>query len=146
MRIYLDTCSVNRPLDDKSQPRIALEAEAVLAILDACEDGVHTLISSDILMFEVGRNPHIQRRTLASEIIANAGDVILLTESIRQRAKVFEQAGLKSVDALHLASADSGNVDYFCTCDDSFYKRAKARSDLRVRVFTPLELAQELFV
>ena len=33
MRIYLDTCSLQRPLDDRHQVRIALEAEAVLAIL-----------------------------------------------------------------------------------------------------------------
>ncbi len=33
MRIYIDCCSLQRPFDDKSQPRIAVEAEAVLVIL-----------------------------------------------------------------------------------------------------------------
>ena len=32
-------CSVQRPLDDKTQQRIALEAEAVLGILAICEAG-----------------------------------------------------------------------------------------------------------
>lgn len=58
MRIYLDTCSINRPLDDKSQVRIALEAEAILTILSACDMGAHTLVTSDILVYEVERNPH----------------------------------------------------------------------------------------
>jgi hypothetical protein len=93
MRIYLDTCSVNRPLDDKSQLRIALEAEAILAVLSACEHGSHTLLSSDILLYEVERNPHPQRKALASEILARAAERIRVTESIRQRAKVFERVG-----------------------------------------------------
>ena len=51
MRVYLDTCSLQRPLDDKTHARIALEAEAVLAILALCEHGSLTLISSDIISF-----------------------------------------------------------------------------------------------
>ena len=33
MRIYFDTCILNRPLDNRSQLRVALEAEAILGIL-----------------------------------------------------------------------------------------------------------------
>lgn len=33
MRVYLDICCLKRPFDDQSQPRIHLEAEAVLALL-----------------------------------------------------------------------------------------------------------------
>ena len=32
MLLYLDLCSLQRPLDDKTQLRIALEAEAVLVV------------------------------------------------------------------------------------------------------------------
>lgn len=39
MRIYLDMCSIQSPLDTKSQPRIAVEAEAVLGVLMLCEAG-----------------------------------------------------------------------------------------------------------
>ncbi|MBC8160338.1 MAG: PIN domain-containing protein [Roseiflexaceae bacterium] len=144
MRIYLDTCSVNRPLDDKNQSRIALEAEAILAVLSACDAGLHALVSSDILLFEIGRNPHPQRNALASEIVARAVDNIALTDSIRDRAQVFEKAGIRPLDALHLAAAEAGNVDFFCTCDDRLYKRAKGWLDVQVRVLTPLELAQEV--
>lgn len=34
MKIYLDNCSLQRPLDDKSQIRIRLEAEAILAVIE----------------------------------------------------------------------------------------------------------------
>jgi len=60
MKIYLDTCSLNRPLDDKSLARNALEATAVLAILAACEQARLTLISSNFLVFENEQNPHPQ--------------------------------------------------------------------------------------
>jgi hypothetical protein len=35
-RVYLDVCCLNRPLDDSSQDRIRLEAEAVLLIYRKC--------------------------------------------------------------------------------------------------------------
>jgi len=37
MRIYFDTCSLQRPLDDKTQLRILLESEAVLGLLALCD-------------------------------------------------------------------------------------------------------------
>jgi hypothetical protein len=39
MRVYLDACCLNRPFDDRSQDRIRLEAEAVLAIIERVETG-----------------------------------------------------------------------------------------------------------
>jgi len=48
------------------------------------------------------------------------------------------------LDALHLASAEEAEADYFCTCDDRFLKRAKTFNDLRTKVVTPLELIEEL--
>jgi len=38
-RIYLDACCLNRPFDDQTQLRIALETQAILAILSQCESG-----------------------------------------------------------------------------------------------------------
>jgi hypothetical protein len=79
MKIYLDTCSLNRPLDDKSLARNALEATAVLAILAACEQARLTLVSSDILVFENEQNPHPQRRTFVAEVLKTAPDHIGLS-------------------------------------------------------------------
>jgi predicted nucleic acid-binding protein len=144
MKIYLDTCSLHRPLDDKSQVRIALEAEAVLAILTLSEAGAISLVSSDVLIFEVDRNSHPQRKAFVSEIIARAPIVVALSDTIEQRAKALEGRGFKALDALHLASAEAEQVDYFCTCDDRFLRRAKAQQDLIIKVLSPLELAQEI--
>lgn len=62
MRIYFDNCCLQRPLDDKSQLRIRLESEAILAILDLCEKGTVAIISSEVLEIELSRTPHPQRK------------------------------------------------------------------------------------
>ena len=144
MKVYLDTCTLHRPLDGKSQPRIALEAEAVLAILGLCEQGTVSLVSSDVLVFEVDRNPHPQRKAYVSEVIVSDSTVIRLDDRVERRAKELEVLGLKALDALHLAAAEAEQVDYFCTCDDRFLKRAKAQPDVTTKVVSPLELAQEI--
>jgi hypothetical protein len=50
MRIDFDMCSLQRPLDDKSQLRVHLEAEALLGIIEFCESGQAELVSSDALL------------------------------------------------------------------------------------------------
>ena len=40
MRVYFNTSALNRPLDDLSSERVRIEAEAVVALLAAVEDGV----------------------------------------------------------------------------------------------------------
>lgn len=56
--IYLDVCCLNRPLDDSSQDRIRLEAEAVLLIYRKCRLGEWNLVSSGAIEAEVKRTPN----------------------------------------------------------------------------------------
>jgi predicted nucleic acid-binding protein len=144
MRIYFDTCRLQRPLDDRSHPRIALEAEAILAMLALCEQGQADLVVSDMVLYESTNNPHPQKRQFIMEIIHNAKEHIALSPAIEQRATTFEQSGIKPVDAIHLALAEAAQVDYFCTCDDRFYRRAVQILDVTIHVRQPLTLAQEI--
>lgn len=57
MKIYLDVCAIQRPLDSASHLRVALEAEAVLGILALCESGHVQIVSSDALVYETKQNP-----------------------------------------------------------------------------------------
>jgi hypothetical protein len=68
MKIYLDMCSLQRPLDTKTQLRITVEAEAILGILALCESGQAELVASEALVFEAGRNPHPVRKRYAAEV------------------------------------------------------------------------------
>jgi predicted nucleic acid-binding protein len=144
VKIYLDTCSLQRPLDSKTQIRIVLEAEAVLGILSLCEAGEVDLVSSDILLFETGHNPHMTRQRYALEVLSKAHEFVALSTWIEERARVLDAAGIKPLDALHLASAESAQADYLCTCDDQFLRRAKEIEDIRVRVVSPIELIEEI--
>jgi len=51
---------------------------------------------------------------------------------------------LKPLDALHLAFASASKVDYFCTCDDKFLKKAKSFDEINTKVVFPTELVMEL--
>jgi predicted nucleic acid-binding protein len=144
MKVYLDTCSLQRPLDDKLQLRIRLEAEAILSVLDLAKAGRIELVSSDVLLFEVSRNPLQARREFAQETIAGFPHHIELTEAITARAEELNRAGIKTLDSLHLASAEAEGVDAFCTCDDSFLTKAKREARGGLNVVSPLDLAEEL--
>ena len=61
MLIYLDTCCLQRPLDDRSQPMINIEAEAILTILGIIENNHITLVSSEALEYEISRIPDKNR-------------------------------------------------------------------------------------
>lgn len=146
MRVYFDTCTLQRPGDDRAQMRVALEAEAILTLLAFCEQGKAVLVISDVIVFETNNNPNPQRQAVIAEIIKEATECISFSEAIEQRAKEFEQSGIKAIDALHLAAAELSGVDYFCTCDDRFYRRAVRLPGLRVKVRMPLALAEEVIV
>lgn len=144
LKIYFDTCSLQRPLDSKTQIRIILEAEAVLNLLGWCEAGSIVAVGSDILTFETERNPNLTRREYAIETLRKARQWVTLNESIENRAKALIARNFKPLDALHLASAEAAPADYFCTCDDKLLRRARSVKDLLIPVLSPLELIGEL--
>ena len=144
MRIYLDTCSLERPLDARTHPRIHLEAEAVLDIVTLCEAGQIQLASSEVLDFELERISNPLRRAQAYEILSKAKLYVDMTEAVVERGREFRESGISPLDALHLAAAVELEADYFCTCDDKFLRRAKALGLTKTKVVTPLELILEL--
>src|SRR5215210_3499890 len=125
MRVYLDTCSLQRPLDSKTHSRIHLEAEAVLDVLSLCESGQIELVASEVLQFEIERIQDPLRRAHAYEALSKAGTYVDMTEATVVRARELNESGIRPLDALHLAAAVEARADYFCTCDVKFLRRAK---------------------
>src|SRR5438105_7994669 len=105
MRVYLDLCSIQRPLDTKSNPRISVEAEAVLGILALCLAGQLDLVSSEALIFETEHNPYPVRKQYALEVLSTAKIHVGPDTQIEERARALQSVGIKPLDALHLASA-----------------------------------------
>ncbi|HET7369839.1 MAG TPA: PIN domain-containing protein [Gammaproteobacteria bacterium] len=123
MRIYLDCCCIQRPFDDQKQPRIKVEAEAVLAILAAVQAGDVSLLNSDALEYEVKRIPNDERRNEALAILALGDERLVITEQVENLAQQFEQQGVAPMDAVHVALASSNQADYFATCDDRLMRK-----------------------
>ena len=144
MKVYFDTCSLSRPVDDETNPRVLVESEAIVALLALGESGSLNLMSSNILTYEVDRTSQPQRRAFVSAVLQQASSFASLTREIEQRAEMLVQRGFKAIDALHVAAAEAGQADYFCTCDDRLLKKAKQQHDLLVKVVSPLELADEV--
>lgn len=144
MRIYFDNCCLQRPLDDQSQPRVEAETEVIIAILSLCENGDLTLVSSDILQIEINENSDLERKETSLGILSIAREIVATDAQLQLRAQEFEKLGIKPFDALHLASAEAARVDYFCTCDDKLLRKAKAESDLKVKIVSPIELFEEV--
>ncbi len=67
-----------------------------------------------------------------------------MTPDVKKRAIQFLQYGVKPLDALHLALAEAGQVDYFCTCDDKLRRQARRVEDLMIKVVSPIELIEEI--
>nr|VFJ44676.1 MAG: Predicted nucleic acid-binding protein, contains PIN domain [Candidatus Kentron sp. FM]VFJ50381.1 MAG: Predicted nucleic acid-binding protein, contains PIN domain [Candidatus Kentron sp. FM]VFK08675.1 MAG: Predicted nucleic acid-binding protein, contains PIN domain [Candidatus Kentron sp. FM] len=146
MLIYLDTCSIQRPLDDRSQPRINLEAEAIVTVPDLIESGDIDLLSSELLEFEIRQTPDTIRGIRAREILSVAGMSAEVSEAVRTRAReLMSSVGVMAMDALHVAVAMEYHATYFCTCDDKLLKKLKALNKTLPPYFvSPLELAAEV--
>ena len=123
MKIYLDICAIQRPLDTSKQIRIALEAEAVLGILAFCDEGKIELVSSEALIYETEQNPIAIRQEHANAVLAKAKSIIKMTNDAKVRAAKLSELGFKALDSLHLALAEFSKVDYFCTCDDQLIRK-----------------------
>jgi predicted nucleic acid-binding protein len=112
----------------------------VLTILRLVENGDLELVSSDALGFEVDRTPDARRRAAGKDILKLASEILRLGEEVEAEAATLISAGVKPLDALHLAFASRAGVEYFCTCDDKLRKKAQRLKSLRTAVVTPLEL------
>jgi predicted nucleic acid-binding protein len=144
MKIYLDLCAIQRPLDTPNQVRIALESEAVLGIINFCDIGQVELLSSEALFYEGEQSSLPTRKEHTLAILAKAKTVIDVTEKEKLRAVDLMTLGIKPLDALHMALAEAGNADYFCTCDDKLLRSSKRVQDLMVKVVNPVDLVQEI--
>lgn len=142
VRVYLDMCCYNRPYDDQSQIKIALEAQAKLHIQDLIRNGKADLVGSYTLDYEVSRNPFEMRKRAIIRFIENNMKAYVGVERddvIAPMAKEIMKTGVKEKDAFHVASAIYAGCDYFISTD---IRLLKYKSD-RIKLVTPLEFIAE---
>jgi predicted nucleic acid-binding protein len=110
--------------------------------LDWCESGNAELLNSVALTYEVDHNPNPARKAFVQETLLKSKQTIQASDSVERRARSYCNDGIKVLDALHLACAVDAEADYFCTCDDRFYRRAKRVNTAQTKVVTPFELIE----
>jgi hypothetical protein len=123
MRIYADICTLCRPFDDQSQPRIWLETHALCVILNLVELGHIEMVRSPVHDLETARNPWEFRRLWIGQCLDLASHDAPLSPAIKQRALELETLGVQALDALHAAAAEAAQCSHLLTCDDRFLKR-----------------------
>lgn len=139
--VYLDNCALQRPLDDRSQFRDRIEADAITALLDAVLLGDVELASSAALRVESSFVRQASRRDFVERVLALAARVAPPIATSEPRIQVYQKVGIKPFDALHLASAVALGADYLCTTDDKFLRRAQGVNTEGTLVVGALELA-----
>lgn len=137
----MDTSAYNRPFDDQTQPKIFLESQAVVIILQMIEAGIVDLVGSSVLEYENSRNPDLIKQEAMNRYLQMAESRQIVNEEIRQRSEQLEHNGLKAVDVLHIACAKATSSDYFITCDKRLINRC---SSLLLKVVNPVDFVLEI--
>ena len=87
-------CSLQRPLDTKTQIRVAVEAEAILNVIALWEAGQFELVSSQALMFEAEQITPSPRKAYILEALSKADLFLQPNKQIEERAQVFVNSGI----------------------------------------------------
>ena len=65
-----------------------------------------------------------------------ASHSVRITTEMEQRAAALVKAGLKPLDAAHLAAAENASANFFITCDDQLIRKYRGA----LQALTPPEL------
>ena len=144
LKLYLDNCCYSRPFDDLRQEKNNLEAQAIKVIIDKyCKDEFE-IYTSDALVLEMNNIKDQIKRAKVLEVYNKLNLTnIKLSEKIKQRAIELRQYNIKDMDSLHLAFAESKDVDYFITTDRLLINASK-RANLKIKVINPIEFIMEV--
>jgi len=137
MKIYMDACCLNRPFDDQNQDRVRVETEAILNILEYCQNGEWILVGSGALDFELAQCPDSVKLAGIRMLYDVVQNRLATTEQVKARSRELQQQGLTFFDSLHVAFAEAYQLDVFLTTDDKL-QRAASVIGLEVRVANPV--------
>lgn len=143
MRIYLDMCCYNRPYDDQSQLKIAMETQSKLHIQMLIKDKKMELVVSYMLRYECSKNPfEMRRNTILNFMEENAYGYVGINrkKEIETKAVEIMKTGVKFKDACHVASAIYAGCEYFISTD---VRLLKYKTD-QIKMVTPIEFVTEM--
>lgn len=143
MNVYLDMCCYNRPYDDQSQLKVAMETQSKLYIQTLVKDKKLNLITSYMLRYECSQNPfEMRRNTIFDFINKNTYAYVGIEHKIKIETKAAEimKTGVKFKDACHVASAIYAKCEYFISTDVRLLKYKSKE----IKMVTPIEFIVEM--
>jgi hypothetical protein len=145
VRAYLDICALKRPFDDQTQPRIRLEADAVLELLAAPPERL-TFVHAAAHDLENAQNPLAWRAARVTDWLAGVTRFDAKADDLRRRTQELMTLGYRNFDAFHVACAEFANADVLVTTDDRLLALSRRHARLLgVRVVDVVTLAWEVF-
>jgi len=139
MKLYLDNSFLNRPFDDPLVGMNSKESAVLFDIIRLAKEGRVQLVRSAIIEVENAANEIAARKSFVDSVMNLAAAYQHLTDSLVHRAETIVQENrLQPLDAVHLASAEAAQVDFFITCDYTVLKRYQGT----LRIIAPLEFQQ----
>ena len=144
LKLYLDNCCYNRPFDDLTQEKNNLEAQAIKVIIDKYWKDEFEIYTSDALVIEMNNIKDQIKRAKVLEVYNKLNLInIPFSNNIIKRASEIRQYNIKNMDSLHIAYAESSNIDYFVTTDRLLIN-ASNKADLKVKVINPINFIMEV--
>ena len=116
----------------------------VLQVLEQVQLGSLKLVKSMALQLEISHMPYGERQNFCEVLLEQITENLEMNDEIAQLARGYTSKGIKSLDALHLAYAVGYEINYFCTCDDRFLKKATEIETGLTKVFNVVDLIQNV--
>ncbi len=140
MKLYLDNSFLNRPFDDPLAGMNTKEGSVLFDIIRLAKEGRVQLVSSAMNEVENAANEITARKSFAASVMHLATTYQNLSDSIVRRAQtIVQEYRLQPLDAVHLASAEAAQVDFFITCDYTMLKRYQGT----LHIVSPLQFKQQ---
>ena len=139
MNLYLDNSFLNRPFDDPLAGMNSKEASILFDIVRLAKEGRLQIVRSAMIEVENTANQIVARKSFVQSVMHLADTYQNLNDSIVRRAQsIVQQYHLQPLDAVHIASAEAAQVDFFITCDYTVLKRYQGT----LHIITPLQFWQ----
>ena len=139
MKLYLDNSFLNRPFGDPLAGMNGKEGAVLFNIIRLARDGTVELVGSAMIEVENAANEIAARKSFVDSVMNLAAAYQHLTDNIVSRPQtIVQEDRLQPLDAVHLASAEAAQVDFFITCDYTVLKRYQGT----LRIVAPLGFQQ----
>ena len=86
-RVYLDTCCIQRLMDDQDQERVRNETRGVQMILTAFDRGLIRVLTSKEVYREIGEDGKLERRLISLLLLSSLEKVHVDPETHGQLVK-----------------------------------------------------------